>query len=170
MSIYTFSATPTNNKTIEIQSNTYWSCKAEGNFMLSDYYGSGDTSIDIIIPDGTNLVEGNVYFTYGDNKCGIVNVNVYNTDEYVINTIPSYEICDNKKTISFKCNDTKEVFYIEIESYGEWEVTAPSGVGVIKYQGGIMLIGPENAVDTPVIIKPKGIEDDKYTVYVNIIK
>ena len=75
--MYQFSAIVTNDYTIEVTSNTYWSCKAEGNFKLSQYDGSGDAKINIEIPDDVMLAEGTVYFSYGDERCEYPVVSIY---------------------------------------------------------------------------------------------
>ena len=99
--MYQFNATLKSNHTIEVESNTYWSCKVEGNFKLSKYDYSGDCVINIIIPDDIMFVEGTVYFSYGDERCKYPEIEVFLNNDCYIETYPNYVVCDDEKTIFF---------------------------------------------------------------------
>ena len=96
--MYEFNAVATSLQTINIESNTYWNCKAEGNFKLSQYDGSGSTIIDVIIPEDALSVNGNVYFSYGDERCMFPVLPIYYTNDCYIMTNPSYRECGEEKT------------------------------------------------------------------------
>jgi hypothetical protein len=122
-----FSAIVTNEQKIIVTTNTYWSCKAEGNFKLSQYDGSGDTVINVIIPEDILSVEGVVYFTYGDERCTFPYVTILFNNSCYIKTMPSYTACttDNgevEKIIYLFFNEEKEVFNLSVFCIGNWEV------------------------------------------------
>ena len=118
----TFSATVTNNQTIEVRSNTYWSCKAEGNFMLSTYDGTGNDTIIVEIPEDVMVAQGVVTFSYGDELCKYPEVGVYLSNDCYVNTIPAYKECDDEKTIYFYYDEPRETFNVSVQCFDGWEV------------------------------------------------
>ncbi len=77
--------------TLVVNSDTYWSCNAYGSIRLSQYSGSGDTTITIELPDDMSFGFGRVVFSYGDGRCDYPSLNVYLTNECWIKTIPMYK-------------------------------------------------------------------------------
>ena len=133
----TFSATVTSDQTIEVRSNTYWSCKAEGNFMLSTYDGTGNESIIINIPEDVMVAQGVVTFSYGDELCKYPEVGVFMNNDCYIHTIPGYKECKKpideedeehqedeviEKTIYFYYNEPRETFNVTVQCFDGWSV------------------------------------------------
>jgi len=117
----------TDSAAISIISNTTWEAFAIGNFKLSKYYGKGNDSIDIIIPDDIYLAEGYVYFKYGDEKCIYPNLYATITNKCFTKTIPNYTICDvngeKRKTIFLYYNDDKEILELQFSpNMKEWSI------------------------------------------------
>lgn len=125
--MYEFSAIVTNEYTVDITSNTYWSCKAEGNFKLSKYDGSGSTSLEIEIPSDVMRAEGTVYFSYGDERCKYPELYIYLDNLCYITSNPMYTVCktDNgaeEKTVTFFYEDANEAFTISVFCFDGWTV------------------------------------------------
>jgi len=137
-----FSAITTSGYTIEIDSNTYWSCKAEGNFTLSSYNGSGSSVIDVNIPIDEITAEGVVHFSYGDGYCRQYTLDVYYSNNCYVSTNPSYEICNGKKTIFLKYKQPNEEFIINIFCFGGWEIDSDSNVSYFINGDNLMVVSP----------------------------
>ena len=139
--------------------------------MLSKYCGSGDSAIDIIIPEGIVVSEGVVYFSYGDGDCGLVDVDIYDVDSYVIQTNPSYEICNGKKTIFFTYKESGETFFVDVECAGEWSVsTQDNDISFVIYDTGFMII-VGNANEYTMTLYPNDDDvDSKYNIEVKLKK
>lgn len=144
--MYIFSATVTNDYTIEITSNTYWNCKLEGNFKLSSYDGSGSTTINIDIPDDIMIAEGIAYFSFGDERCNYPEITINLANLCYISTYPNYNICgENKeKTIYLFYEEPHETFNISVFCFDEW-VASSSNISYITNNNELMIItGNEN--------------------------
>lgn len=77
--------------TLDIKSDTYWSCNVYGNIRLSQYSGSGNTGITILIPEDMSFGNGRVIFSYGDGRCDYPSIDVYITNNCWIRTIPMFQ-------------------------------------------------------------------------------
>jgi hypothetical protein len=146
--MYEFIATVTNDYTIEIESNTYWSCKAEGSFKLSSYSGgTGKTTINIEIPDDIMIAEGIVYFSFGDERCKYPEVTINLANLCYISTYPNYNICgeNREKTIYLFYEEPHETFNISVFCFDGWTVESPTNVDYITNNNELMIItGDEN--------------------------
>ena len=118
--MYTFSATVTSSYTISVISNTYWSCKVEGNFKLSKYDGEGNFIIDIIIPDDIMIADGVVTFSFGDERCNYPELTIFLSNLCYVSTNPSYRMCNDEKTIFFFYEEAKETFYVSVTCFDGW--------------------------------------------------
>lgn len=107
--------------TNDIDKETKWSCKVDGNFTLDKYSGIGNSLIRI---DTSNIhfdaLQGTVFFAYGDNRCKAEEIQVQINNPCFIKTIPSYIECQDEfdksvsnKIIYFYYTDDKEVFYVK---------------------------------------------------------
>lgn len=146
--MYEFNAILKDNQTIEITSNTYWSCKVDGNFKLSKYCGEGGTEekeiIDIIMPDDIMTAEGVVYFSYGDERCEYPQIYVYFANECYISTSPSYSKCeDEENKILFSFNEPGEIFMLSVFCFGNWEIKNETNITCITSNNEIMVISGE---------------------------
>ena len=159
-----FNAIVTDNRTIEITTNTYWSCKAEGNFKLSKYDGSGDTTISIIMPEDIMFIEGSVYFTYGDERCEFPQVSILFNNECYIRTIPSYDVCETENVIYLFYNEERETFNLSVFTVGSWNIRnalnciyliGRNELTIIPLgeEGGELTIFLENCEEKEVVIK-----------------
>lgn len=163
-----FNAILTDGRKIEIATNTYWSCKLEGNFKLSQYDGSGDTIIDIIIPEDIMFVEGNVYFTYGDERCEFPQMSLLFNNTCYIRTIPSYSVCQfedkTENVIYLFYEEERETFNISVFSVNNWSVRNALNciylmnrnelmVVPLGEEGGELEIVPDECYDKKVIVK-----------------
>ena len=167
--MYQFSAITTNDYTIEIVSNTYWSCKAEGNFKLSQYNGSGNTKINIEIPSDVLTAEGYVYFSYGDERCKYPVLSINLSNLCYISTNPNYNVCvDGKNTIFFIYENPGEIFTVSIFCYDNWTFAATSVNGCISNNNELMIIAGEK--DGQVQITPQHQCDGKNIVYIKLLK
>jgi hypothetical protein len=165
--MYTFSATVTSDYTISILSNTYWSCKAEGNFKLSKYDGEGNCDIDIIIPSDVMMADGIVTFSYGDERCNYPEVVIFLDNFCYVSTNPSYRICDDKKTIFFFYEEAKETFYVSVTCFDGWTVDS-SSLEYITSNNDVMIIS--SGRDGELRIIPNHQCDGKNIVYVKLLK
>ena len=90
-----------NEGTITIISNTYWSSKVEGNFMLSKYSGTGNDILAISSPKDIQIERGTIYFSYGKNSCVVsppITVLAENSNYFSIN--PSYAVFHGKGSVA----------------------------------------------------------------------
>jgi len=171
--MYEFSAIVKNDYTIEIKSNTYWNCKAVGNFKLSQYDGSGDTQIDIVIPEDVMIAEGNVYFSYGDERCEYPVVSVMLSNLCYITTNPSYTICDTEddneeKVITFFYKEPREIFNASIFCFDGWTVES-DGLKYITNNNDVMIISNEE--DGEIRIIPNNeCEDTDNVIHIKLVK
>ena len=168
--MYEFNAVATSLQTIQIDSNTYWSCKAEGNFKLSQYDGSGSTIIDVIIPEDELFVDGNVYFSYGDERCMFPVLPIYYTNDCYIKTNPLYRECgeDKTKTIYFYYDYPGQLFTVNVIPVDEWEAVPQNDVKIIVDDNDLTLIAPKN--NGTVLIKPTKDCGGKNEVTIRLIK
>jgi hypothetical protein len=169
--MYQFSAMVTNDYTIEVSSNTYWSCKAEGNFKLSQYDGSGDTKINIEIPDDVMLAEGTVYFSYGDERCKYPKFEISLANLCYISSYPNYNICDDngtkKKTVYFFYDEPLETFNLSVFCYDGWTVDT-SDFNYVTSNNDVMIIASEN--DGELRIIPNHQCGGRNIIYVKLVK
>jgi hypothetical protein len=163
-----FSAEVISSYTISVITNTYWNCKSEGNFKLSEYYGSGNTEIDIIIPDDVTYAEGFVYFSYGDERCSYPRIEIGLANLCYISSNPSYMICDGKKTIYLYYEDSGETFSISVFCYGVWNVSTEDDLKYITSDDGVMIIS--NGEDGEVVIQTNEQCEEKGKIHVKLIK
>ena len=170
--MYEFIAIVTNDYTIDIISNTYWSCKAEGNFKLSKYDGSGNTVLNIEIPDDTMMVEGVVYFSFGDERCKYPQLYVNFTNLCYIMCYPNYTTCtsnDNieEKTITFFYEDELETFRVSVLCFDNWSVDT-SDFDYVTNNNEIMIIS--SGSDGELRIIPQHQCNGKNTIHIKLIK
>ena len=166
--MYQFNAVISNSNTISITTNTYWSCKSEGNFKLSAYDGSGTTTIDIIIPDDIMVAEGIIYFSYGDDRCKYPDLSILSTNNCLIKTTPSYIKCDdNSKILELRYDESGELFNVSIMCVSGWSIFSPT----LKYfetNDGIVIVSGEE--DDSLFIQPNAECDETNFVEVRLIK
>ena len=169
--MYEFSATVNDDNSIEIVSNTYWNCKLEGNFMLSSYDGSGDTTIDIEIPDDIRIAEGNIYFSYGDERCIYPELYIFTNNDCYIETNPNYIECDNgEKTIYLYYEEPLETFTVSINCFDGWKVDS-SDFDYITTDNEVMIISnDENGENKETQIKPTHDCDGKNIIHIKLKK
>lgn len=165
-----FNAIVTNKMTIEITSDTYWSCKAEGNFKLSQYDGSGDTIINVIIPEDVLTAEGTVYFTYGDERCSFPQVSILFNNYCYIRTIPSYTSCtfdeETARVVYLFYEEENEIFNMSVFSVGDWEVRNAKNCKYLAKKNELMII--TESVEGTLQIVP--LQCDMNKIIVNLIK
>lgn len=90
-----------NEGTISIVSNTYWSSKVEGNFMLSKYSGKGNDILVILPSEDIQIERGTIYFSYGKNSCLVsppITVLTESSNYFSIN--PSYALFHGKGSVA----------------------------------------------------------------------
>lgn len=166
--MYQFNATLKSNHTIEVESNTYWSCKVEGNFKLSKYDYSGDCVINIIIPDDIMFVEGTVYFSYGDERCKYPEIEVFLNNDCYIETYPNYVVCDDEKTIFFYYEDARETFNISVLCFGQWNARS-SNLDYITTNNELIVISPDSD-EGELTITPQNDCNGENVIHVKLIK
>lgn len=165
----------TNPNTINVLSNTCWSCEAIGNnFTLSKYSGVGNGEIKVNIPSSIPFANGSVIFTYGDDKCRKKELTIFaNNNNYII-TEPSYFICvdDNVKTIKLFYSEPNEVHYVSVQCFDGWNIdNVSSNVQYVKDENSIMIISPSDGNNGELTIVPTYHGDNnENNVIVNIIK
>ena len=166
--MYQFSAIVTNDYTIDVTSNTYWSCKAEGNFKLSQYDGSGNTKINIEIPDDVMMAEGVVYFSYGDERCKYPKFEISLSNLCYITSYPNYNICDNgEKTIYFFYEEPLETFNVSVFCYDGWTVDS-ADLNYITNNNEVMIIASGN--DGELRIVPQHQCGGRSVIHVKLVK
>lgn len=84
--MYTFEPV-LNGRTIQIHSNTYWTCDSDSNFKLSKNSGFGNDEIEIIVPETILNVYGVVTFSYGDERCKYPDITIRFANSCYINTV-----------------------------------------------------------------------------------
>ena len=119
--------------TISIVSDTFWSIKSEGNFMLSKYSGNLNDTVKIIIPDTIQVGKGTIYFSYGNNSCIIsppLSIYQNNSNYFIIS--PSYIILKGKGTVA----------YVTVDSINGYMVsnTNPSLFRTLQYDNNKLMI------------------------------
>ena len=144
--MHTLTATVAENNQITVETDTYWSCKAEGNFLLSKYSGNGTDVIDIIVPEDVAVANGVVYFSFGSGECEFTGVTVYSVNNCYIETIPNYKKCNGKNTIFFYYTEPKETFNVSVRCFDGWEVDS-SNVECIVNDDEVMVITPDDYKD-----------------------
>lgn len=163
----TFSATLTSDHTIEVRSNTYWSCKAEGNFTLSTYDGTGNATIFVDIPEDIMVAQGVVTFSYGDELCKYPEVGVYLSNDCYVNTIPEYKECDEGKTIYFYYDEPRETFNVSVQCFDGWEVDT-TDFDYIMNNNDVMIIS--SGKDGELRIVPTHQCGGRSIIYVKLVK
>lgn len=153
---------------ITIESNTYWSCKAEGNFMLSKYSGNGSDTINIIYYEDTEVANGTVYFSFGNETCETTSILIYSTNNCFIDTNPSYIECDDKKIIYIYFTEPKETFNVSVRCFNGWTVES-ANVNYIIGNGEFMIITPD-IDESELSIIPNNQCDGNNIVTVKLIK
>jgi len=165
--MYTFSATLTSDYSINVDTNTYWSCKVIGNFMLSKYDGEGGEIVDIIIPEDVTNANGTVIFSYGDERCKYPDLPVYLANLCYIDTEPKYRICNDEKIIFFEYEENREVFFVSVRCYNGWKVES-TDLKFITNNNEIMIIS--SGKDGEVKIIPDNDCGGKNIVKIKLIK
>jgi hypothetical protein len=165
--MYTFSATVTSSYTISVISNTYWSCKAEGNFKLSKYDGEGNFIIDIIIPDDIMIADGVVTFSFGDERCNYPELTIFLSNLCYVSTNPSYRICNDEKTIFFFYEEAKETFYVSVTCFDGWTVES-TNLEYITSNNDVMIIS--SGKDGELKIIPNHQCNRKNIIHVKLLK
>lgn len=117
--MYIFEAIYNNDSTITVKSNTFWSCKVEGNFMLSAYDGLANeegVDIDIIVPNEIEIIEGTVTFTYGDDRCKYPEIYVYQINNCILETTPGFIESNGRKEIYFPNKNEGDTISIKVKT------------------------------------------------------
>ena len=175
--MYTFNVVKSGDKLI-VSSNTFWSCNVYGNFTLSKYSGEGNAEIVISIPKELPYVNGEVIFSYGDERCEYPSIDIFMINDCYIRTEPMFNKCsmhvgseeckDEKKIVEFgsKSNvltltfkEENESISVKVYSNGIWHVTdkKPSNINYF-INGDELLI---SAKEGYVRVKPNiGCSDD----------
>lgn len=168
--MYEFSATVTDDYAIEITTNTYWNCKLEGNFQLSEYDGSGDTTVDIEIPDDVRIADGIIYFSFGDERCFHPELYINLDNKCYIETYPNYNVCNNEeKTVFFFYEEPLEPFYISISCLYKWKVGS-SDFTYIKSDKEVMIISNGNDGELQIVPDEQDNCDGKNIIHVKLKK
>jgi hypothetical protein len=123
--------------TIVIKSDTFWSCNTYGLIILSKYSGSGNTNIDITIPEDVQYYSGEVVFSYGDEKCEYPSMNVYLSNYCWIKTEPMF---DENRHLFINFENDNEMVSLKVFSNGIWKAI---GEGTYK-DGDKLLIAAKN--------------------------
>lgn len=167
--MYQFTAIASKNRNIAITSNTYWSCKAEGNFKLSKYDGNGSDTIDVIIPEDEMTVSGTVYFSYGDERCKYPELDIYYTNNCLIRTTPTFIECggNRQKTIFFHYKEKGELFTTSVLCMGGWTAFS-STLKYLVSDNDVTVISGEN--DGIVYLTPNGDCNEIDKVEIRLVK
>lgn len=173
--MYEFKAVLNDDQTITITTNTYWSCKAEGNFKLSAYDGTESTTLFIEIPKDVRIAMGEIFFSYGDERCDYPTIYVYTDNMCYIESYPSFNECKvgevEEKTIYFFYEEPQETFNVSIDCFSNWTVetndfdyiTSNNEVMIIAsgYDGELLIV-PDNNCGGRSIIHVKLVKKNTY--------
>lgn len=124
--MYTFNVGKSGDKLI-VSSNTFWSCNVYGNFMLSKYSGEGNAEITISVPKELPYVNGEVIFSYGDERCKYPSIDIFMINDCYIRTEPMFNVCqtstgDKQNILQLAFNEENESISVKVFSNGIWNV------------------------------------------------
>lgn len=165
--MYTFEPV-LNGRTIQIHSNTYWTCDSDSNFKLSKNSGFGNDEIEIIVPETILNVHGVVTFSYGDERCKYPDITIRFANSCYINTVPGFEKCNGENVITYLFTTTRQPFTTQITTSDGWKVTTSDNVKYLIYDNYIMVISSENGGDGYVQITPNGDCSEKSIVTIKL--
>ena len=172
------------NDTLVIKCDTYWSCKCEGNIMLSKYSGIGDDIIELLNHEEMKYHEGYVYFTYGDERCEYPYKLVqYRNDCITIDTMPMWTLCNDEKTkvLFFNYKHETDTFRFKVHppnveyEYDEegklikydkgWDVVDDGGHVYFYNDNEVLLVAN---TDKDFVIGATGCEDKTKHIYIKL--
>ena len=134
------------DKTLIVNSDTFWSCNAYGSIRLSKYSGSGDDTIRITLPDDMSFGFGRVVFSYGDGRCEYPAISVYVTNECWVKTTPMY---DSNNEVNLFYTEDNEPVSMKVFSNSPWYV---QGNNAYTNDDEVLIQADEDGKE--VIIKP----------------
>lgn len=160
--MYTFNVEQQGDKLI-VTSNTFWNCNVYGNFMLSKYSSTGintsracNEEIDIIVPKELPGAQGEVIFSYGDDRCRYPSISVFLVNECYIRTEPMFTEVNGQRILRIKYKEENDAITVKVYSNGIWSA---SGSGLFT-NGDELLIAASDCKE--VVITPNiGCADDK---------
>lgn len=183
MSKFNFRVT---DDTIIIESDTYWSCRCDGNILLSKYSGIGDDVIDLLKHEDIKYHVGHVYFTYGDERCEYpYELIQYKNNCIILDTTPMWTLCDDDSTkvIFFKYKDESDTIRIKvhppnieyiydkngnlIEVDKGWKVVDDGGHVYFCNDNEILIVAN---TDNDFVIGASKCEDDSKYIYIKLTK
>lgn len=157
------------NKKIVVICNTYWSCRCDGNILLSKYSGEGNGEIDIITVDELYWHDGNIYFTYGDERCDYPHTHIYFKNPCVtLNTYPKWILCNDNSTkaLYFKYKHDTDTFKFYVDApNNEWEIKDDGGHTYFHNDHEVLLVANN---DEDFIIGMKGCDDTTKHIHIKL--
>ena len=149
--MYYFKAEQDRNKII-IFSNTYWSCKVVGDCYLSKNSGIGSDEIEIKIRKEMPYSNGEITFSYGDERCEYPTIYVYMANNCYIKTIPSFSVCEEGNVLVVPFYKPNEMLTVTVLA-NIWTISNKSKCTVSK-SGDDLIIIPTSKEDGYVEISP----------------
>lgn len=147
-----FKAWQDGNKII-VSSNTHWSCNVVGNCFLSKNSGFGNDKIEIITRKELPYSNGEITFSYGDERCEYPTIYVYMPNDCFIETIPSFSKCSEGNVLVVPFYRAKEMLTVKVLSNGIWTI-AKKDKCTTTISGDDLVIVPTDKEDGYVDIKP----------------
>jgi hypothetical protein len=173
--MYTFNVTYNESNKITVVTNTHWSCYVDGNFRLSSYNGFADGEdttfeLDIIVPLEIPIIDGNIIFTYGDERCEYPVVPVYQINGCILSTIPSYITTNGRREIYFNFSDEGQTMSLTVQTaYGSatsWTANVNSGdAKIFTTDEQMLVIAGKN--ESEIELKSKYCDDSVYVILCN---
>ena len=159
-----FSAIVTDNRTINITSNTHWACQSFGNFRLSKYEGYGNDTIEIIVPEDLKFGDGYAYFTYGDEKCDYPFLRIYSINECFLETTPKYRVCDGIRTVMLYFKYEGEMVDVTIDTNNEWSINSSGGLTYFIDGNKITIVAKSSGGEISVKINSDSVNCDFFII------
>lgn len=138
---------------IIVSSNTNWSCRVVGNCQISKNSGYGNDKIKIIIQKELPYSNGEITFSYGDERCDYPTIYVYMPNDCFIETIPSFSKCKEGNVLVVPFYRERELLNVTILSNGIWTIQDKYNC-TTTISGDNLVIIPINKEDGYVDISP----------------
>lgn len=165
-----FEANLINDYTIEILSNTSWEAFSIGDFRLSKYYGNGNDTIRIIVPDDIYMADGVVRFKYGDEKCTYPTIDIVYTNKCYVETTPNYVTCNGEKTVFLFYNYNKEILEFKLSPNMSNYNVINNGYTIFQEDNNVFkVISDVNNQEDEILIEIGGPDDNCDTLHVKIL-
>lgn len=108
-----------------------------GNFILSKYSGIGNAQLDMNVPKELPFANGEVIFSYGDERCTYPSIDVFIINDCYIRTEPMYNECsisvtnekyENRRILKLVFKEDGDAISVKIYTNGIWTETHTSGI------------------------------------------